>query len=372
MSYLSFGDELRNARERQGLEVGTVARELRLRPDLIRAIEDSDFSRIPQDGYARNMVIAYARMLGLNSREIVRMYENELNGSQRRSARNSAAETSRSARNTRGQFAASVPLRSQTARGQANQGGYSNFYSGPQAQSAIMQHLPLIIAGVIILVLLIIVLVLAFGSRSTATTASTDTPKVQITGVSDPTSSGEGTSDSSATTTPQVLVAPTSVEVTYKIQSSEYSQLSVVITADGNEEEQLASLPLTGSATVTDTWSIACWLPEAVTVTVDGEEVEQSGTNDAGMPLWTVNFADYLAKWNEEHPGANATVTSTNTANTASSSTGTTSAGSTTSDAAGTSGTSTNTSTSSSSGATTSTLSTANGSSASSTTSTSN
>lgn len=367
MSYLSFGDELRNARERQGLEVGTVARELRLRPDLIRAIEDSDFSRIPQDGYARNMVIAYARMLGLNSREIVRMYENELNGSQRRSARNSAAETSRSARNTRGQFAASVPLRSQTARGQANQGGYSNFYSGPQAQSAIMQHLPLIIAGVIILVLLIIVLVLAFGSRSAATTASTDTPKVQITGVSDPTSTGDGTADNSSTSTPQVLVAPTSVEVTYKIQSSEYSQLSVVISADGNEEEQLASLPLTGSATVTDTWSIACWLPEAVTVTVDGEEVEQSGTNDAGMPQWTVNFADYLAKWNEEHPGASASATSTNTASTGTTNTGTTGTGTST-----TAGTSVSTEAGSSTGTQTGTSSSSSSSSANTTSNTSN
>lgn len=326
MSYMSFGDTLREARERQGLDINTVARELRLRPDILRAIEDCDINRMPQEGYSRNMIKAYARMLGLNASEVVGQYENELHGRQARGTRASAPTQSRSARVGRGRSLGS------SARTTTD---YTNFYSGPQAPNPLMSKLPLIIAGVIILVLLIVVLVLAFGSRGAANSSSNDTPKVQITGVTDTSQNDSASSSNTDTLTNQKLVAPTSVEVTYKIESSSYDSLSVIIQNDGVGEEQMVSVPSTGTATVTGTWTIACWAEDAVTVTVDGEKVEQSGTNDSGEPIWTVNFADYLAKWNEEHPGAAAstTTTTTNTAtNSSTSTTGTTNSSSLSSD----------------------------------------
>ena len=74
---ISFGAILRDARERRGYDLSTAARRLRIRPDILRAIEESDFSRMPPRGYARNMVNAYARFVGLNPTEITRMYLDE-------------------------------------------------------------------------------------------------------------------------------------------------------------------------------------------------------------------------------------------------------------------------------------------------------
>lgn len=74
----SFGDILRQARIRQGLDVNSVARRLRVRPDILTAIEDSDFSLMPPRGYSKSMITGYARLLGLDSGELVRMYQDEL------------------------------------------------------------------------------------------------------------------------------------------------------------------------------------------------------------------------------------------------------------------------------------------------------
>ena len=63
---MTFGTILREARERKGYDLATAARRLRIRPDILRAIEEDDFSRMPPRGYARNMVNAYARLVGLN------------------------------------------------------------------------------------------------------------------------------------------------------------------------------------------------------------------------------------------------------------------------------------------------------------------
>lgn len=74
MHHISFGNVLKEARLARGLDLATVSRELRIRQDIIVAIENSDFARMPSRGYARNMVIAYARLLGLNEQDISRMY----------------------------------------------------------------------------------------------------------------------------------------------------------------------------------------------------------------------------------------------------------------------------------------------------------
>ena len=74
---MSFGAILREARERRGLDLTTAARRLRIRPDILRAIEENDFSRMPPRGYTRNMVNAYARLVGLNPTELTRMYLDE-------------------------------------------------------------------------------------------------------------------------------------------------------------------------------------------------------------------------------------------------------------------------------------------------------
>ena len=77
MAQMTFGTVLQEARERKGLDLSTAARRLRIRPDILRSIEEDDFARMPPRGYTRNMVNAYARLLGLNPTEITRMYLDE-------------------------------------------------------------------------------------------------------------------------------------------------------------------------------------------------------------------------------------------------------------------------------------------------------
>ena len=90
MAQMTSGKVLRETRERKGYELDTVARRLRIRPDILRAIEAGDFAAMPPRGYTRNMVNAYARLLGLNPTEIVNMYLDEVYAHQVERARGSA------------------------------------------------------------------------------------------------------------------------------------------------------------------------------------------------------------------------------------------------------------------------------------------
>ena len=78
MRHISFGSALREARIAKGLDYDTVARRLRIRPDILQAIEDGDFERMPPKGYATNMINAYARFLGLNPSDVTHMYLDEV------------------------------------------------------------------------------------------------------------------------------------------------------------------------------------------------------------------------------------------------------------------------------------------------------
>ena len=73
-SNTTFGAVLREAREHRGMDVQSIARQMRVRADIIRAIENNDFTRMPPRGYAKNMVATYARIVGVNQTTITRMY----------------------------------------------------------------------------------------------------------------------------------------------------------------------------------------------------------------------------------------------------------------------------------------------------------
>lgn len=77
MTHKTSGMLLREERERQGFDINVVGRRLRIRSDILRSIESGDFSNIPPRGYARNMVNAYARFLGLNPSDIVNRFLEE-------------------------------------------------------------------------------------------------------------------------------------------------------------------------------------------------------------------------------------------------------------------------------------------------------
>lgn len=74
----SYGEQLREARVRRGMDIHSVSRRLRIRLDILTAIEEANFAQLPPSGYTRNMITAYARLVGLDPLEVSEAYLDEL------------------------------------------------------------------------------------------------------------------------------------------------------------------------------------------------------------------------------------------------------------------------------------------------------
>lgn len=138
----SYGDKLRIARERAGIDVVTLAKRLHVRPDILKAIENADFDRMPARGYTRNMIRAYARQVGLNEKEVSEMYLDEVHlyetGTPRLSrssrdsyARRSESQYSRSSSSRSDRYPESRSIRSRDAYSRDLDATYGRDYSRP-------------------------------------------------------------------------------------------------------------------------------------------------------------------------------------------------------------------------------------------------
>ena len=78
MALPRFSEALVLRRRELGLSLGQASRTLKLREDVLAAFEEGDFEHMPQSGYAQGMLSSYARYLGLNPREIVDLFTEEL------------------------------------------------------------------------------------------------------------------------------------------------------------------------------------------------------------------------------------------------------------------------------------------------------
>ena len=70
-----IGSSLREARERQGLDLATVERETKIRGKYIRALEDEQFELLPAQTYVKGFLRTYAESLGLDGRLLVEEYK---------------------------------------------------------------------------------------------------------------------------------------------------------------------------------------------------------------------------------------------------------------------------------------------------------
>ncbi|MEJ5359765.1 MAG: RodZ domain-containing protein [Desulfobacterales bacterium] len=70
-----FGAPLRTARMERGLRLEQIAAETRIRPEILQAIEEEDFERLPPEPFLRGFVRSYARAVGVEAEEIVKGYE---------------------------------------------------------------------------------------------------------------------------------------------------------------------------------------------------------------------------------------------------------------------------------------------------------
>ena len=73
-----FGDMLLEQRRRMDLSIQQVANTIKIRPQIIEFFETGNFASMPPRGYAQGMISSYARFLGLNPREVVNAYFDDL------------------------------------------------------------------------------------------------------------------------------------------------------------------------------------------------------------------------------------------------------------------------------------------------------
>ena len=321
----SFGEALAHARERKGLDLSTAARKLRIRPDILRAIEEGDFARMPPRGYTSNMVGAYARLVGLNPTEVTRAYREEVYQfetgrrptSNRRerprdAGRTVALPSSRDRGSSRGSYRDDYT--GSTRSGRSGLGGssartgraapqpqYTNLVQGRQAPGIaanIGSYLPLIIVGAIIVGLLVLVIVLAFGNRAAPERCAYGAHLRHA----EPAGTDTGAANAAAPTRrpPTQPVAPTSAKFSYNVP--EGSSVYIEVVQDGKTVEAGdVTGPKTGDFDVTGTLKFVLSGDDediaAVKLTLDGEEVKAEDQNGRGVYTYTVNFEDVLNDW---------------------------------------------------------------------------
>jgi helix-turn-helix protein/uncharacterized protein DUF4115 len=69
-----LGSSLREARDKRGLDLDAVQRELRIRKRYLEAIEDERFELLPGEVYTRGFIRSYAELLGLDGSICVEEY----------------------------------------------------------------------------------------------------------------------------------------------------------------------------------------------------------------------------------------------------------------------------------------------------------
>ena len=72
---ISIGERLRQAREKRGLDVPTVAEQLHLKQSMVLALEGEDFSRLPARVFVRGYYRNYARLLELPEQQLLREFD---------------------------------------------------------------------------------------------------------------------------------------------------------------------------------------------------------------------------------------------------------------------------------------------------------
>jgi hypothetical protein len=77
-STVGVGPALRKARLAHGVSLPEAARDTRIRPELIQALEDEEFDRLLGDVYVRGALRTYATYLGLSPDKVVSVYASGL------------------------------------------------------------------------------------------------------------------------------------------------------------------------------------------------------------------------------------------------------------------------------------------------------
>ncbi|BCA54399.1 DNA-binding protein [Nitrospira sp. KM1] len=70
----SIGEFFRQVRETKGLTIEEVASKTRIRSDFVKALEEGNFAKLPDQVFARGFVRSYARSLGLDEEDAIHRF----------------------------------------------------------------------------------------------------------------------------------------------------------------------------------------------------------------------------------------------------------------------------------------------------------
>ena len=73
----NLGHFLRKTRIDQGLDLQTISEETRISQKNLQSIEDGDFTALPAEAFARGFYSLYAKILSLDTEEVLKRYEQE-------------------------------------------------------------------------------------------------------------------------------------------------------------------------------------------------------------------------------------------------------------------------------------------------------
>ncbi len=374
MHQISFGNVLKEARLAKGWDLASVSRELRIRQDIIVAIENSDFRRMPSRGYARNMIIAYSRLLGLNAQDVSRMYLDQEyayqveqahqnvseairmhdTGGESQSRRSSSTSSfdrvrgsssrSGSARSAadRNQYDGSSngfgrtvysqnpdvyptlqggqPATHKARRSAMGEGKYGNMYSAPRNIPNPHRNRNIIIVVVAVIVVVVALVMALTMSHQTQTQANIPVTGAQSVG----TTSEEAASkqqESAQQQTTVVETAPTEFTLKYTVDKGSQSYIEVYVD-DAVQESATVSGAAEKSYTSSSKIRFVATETKGVTVYIN-DEAQQLETNSSGIVNTTYNFSDILEQWYTAHPNVkrdSSTAASTSTGTTSSTS----------------------------------------------------
>ena len=76
----SIGEQLCAARKQRKLKIESVAKELHLDVDIVKALEDDDREKLPAQIFVQGYLKSYGRLVGLPVDELIRAYSEQVGG----------------------------------------------------------------------------------------------------------------------------------------------------------------------------------------------------------------------------------------------------------------------------------------------------
>lgn len=350
MHQISFGSVLKEARLAQGRDLASVSRDLRIRQDIIVAIENSDFKRMPSRGYARNMIIAYSRLLGLNAQDVSRMYLDQEYAYQVEQAHQNVGDSirmhrdphgregggyntssfekvgGRSTRKTRSTL--SQPAEKDLYDGSSNgfgravysqnadvypshhnpqvahrarrsampSGKYGNMYAAPQNIPNPNRSRNIIVAVVAAVVIVVVLIAAMMLSHQTAPQTN-----IPVTGAqSTQSAESESSPDQQQADSSSDQTAPTEFTLKYSVDKGSESYIEVYVD-DKAQESGTVSGPAEKTYTSSSKIRFVSTETKGVTVTINDEAVDLKA-NSSGIVNQTFSFSEILDQWYTDHP----------------------------------------------------------------------